>query len=314
MEGPVGDDGAIPLPVSDDETAAVSEGASSAAYRPAAAKRRGTLRVLTGAQAGRTYVVATDETVVGRGNGCDLQIDDAGLSRRHCRIVREGLVFLVEDLESRNGTSVDGEQVTALRPLHDGAVVQLGAGTTLKFSIKDDLELEAEQRLYESAVLDPLTGLHNRRHLDARLRAELAFAARHEAPLSVLVIDVDHFKKINDTLGHGAGDAALRALGERLQKSVRTEDVVARYGGEEFAVVARGIKAAGALLLAERIRETVARMRVAYEVHTIALTISVGVATMDQGRKFAAVDALLKAADDALYAAKKSGRNRCVQG
>jgi diguanylate cyclase (GGDEF)-like protein len=163
-------------------------------------------------------------------------------------------------------------------------------------------------------VLDPLTGLHNRRHLDARLRAELAFATRHEAPLSVLIIDVDHFKKINDTMGHGAGDAALRALGERLQKSVRTEDVVARYGGEEFAVIARGIKAAGALLLAERVRETVARMRVAYEAHTIAFTISVGVATMDQNRKFAAVEALLKAADDALYAAKKSGRNRCVQG
>jgi diguanylate cyclase (GGDEF)-like protein len=307
----VGDDGAIPLPVPDDETAAVSDG--SDLFRPVASKRRATLRILTGPQAGRTHVVATDETVVGRGTGCELQIDDAALSRRHCRFVRDGGTFLVEDLGSRNGTLLDGERIESMRPLRDGALIQLAAGTTLKFSIKDELELEAEQRLYESAVLDPLTGLHNRRHLDARLRAELAFAARHETPLSVLIIDVDHFKKINDTMGHGAGDAALKALAERLQKSVRTEDVVARYGGEEFAVIARGIKAAGALLLAERMRETVARLRVSYETYTIAFTVSIGVATMDQNRRFATVDALLKSADEALYAAKNSGRNRCVQ-
>src|SRR5262249_4831253 len=164
----------------------------------------------------------------------------------------------------RNGAGLDGLPVTEPRLLADGALIQLG-GLTIKFSVKDDLELQAEQALYESAVRDPLTGLHNRRHLDERLRAELAFASRHETPLSVLIIDVDYFKKMNAPMGHGAGDAALKALAERLHRSVRAEDVVARYGGEEFAVIARGIKASGALMFAERIRETVARMRVPYE-------------------------------------------------
>ena len=309
------DDGAIPLPVSDDETAAVSD--ATAAHRLRSGLQRAlrpTLRILTGVDAGRTHVLEAEETIIGRGSGCHLQIDDGALSRRHCRILRDGGSFLVEDLGSRNGTRLGGLPVSGARALSDGALIQLGSGVNIKFSVKDDLELKAEQHLYESAVRDPLTGLHNRRHLDERMRAELAYAARHETPLSVLIIDVDHFKKINDTLGHGAGDAALRALGERLNRSVRAEDVVARYGGEEFAVIARGIRAVGALQLAERIRETVARMRVPYEDTSIAFTVSIGVATMDGNRKFANVEELLKTADEALYKAKSSGRNRCIQG
>src|SRR5262249_18415664 len=153
------------------------------------------------------------------------------------------------------------------------------------------------QRLYASAVLDPLTGLHNRRHLDARLKSEFAFAVRHQTPLSVLLSDIDHFKKVNDTYGHPGGDAALRALAERLQKTVRTEDIVARYGGEEFCVVARGIESFGAMLLAERVRTMAEKIRVENDGKTIAFTVSVGVATMTKERVFDGIPALLKAAD-----------------
>jgi diguanylate cyclase (GGDEF)-like protein len=163
-------------------------------------------------------------------------------------------------------------------------------------------------------VQDPLTGLHNRRHLDARLKAEFAFATRHQTPLSVLLIDIDHFKKINDTYGHAGGDAALRVLAEWMQKTVRAEDIVARYGGEEFAVVARGIEAPGAMLLADRVRMTAERLQVPHEGQIIAFTISVGVATMTRERVLPGVPALLKAADDALYRAKAEGRNRCIRG
>jgi diguanylate cyclase (GGDEF)-like protein len=198
--------------------------------------------------------------------------------------------------------------------LEDGALIQLAATTIIMFSHQEDLEVQAEQRLYASAVLDPLTGLHNRRHLDARLKSEFAFANRHGTPLSVLLIDIDHFKKVNDTYGHLGGDAALKALADRLQRTVRTEDIVARYGGEEFAVVARGIEGAGALLFAERIREKVARIEVPHEEDLIKFTISVGVVTMTRERIFDSIAALLKAADDALYKAKETGRNRCVRG
>jgi len=197
-------------------------------------------------------------------------------------------------------------------PLREACHIQLATGITLMFSLMDDLEIQAARRLYESAVLDPLTGLFNRRHLDARLRAEFAFAVRHDSQLSVLIIDVDHFKRINDSHGHPAGDAALRQLGDRLQRSIRTEDIAARYGGEEFALIARGIESNRALLLADRIRDTVARMRVAHDGVSLAFTVSIGVATHDGARPFATVDELLKAADSALYQAKANGRNRCV--
>jgi two-component system, cell cycle response regulator len=309
----VTDEGGVPAPIAEEETRAMS-GTGERSLAGLRGRPQSTLKILTGVEAGRTQVLLGHETVIGRGAQCDLSIDEGSLSRRHCRVFRSGDTFVIEDLGSRNGTRVDGAVISFAVPLREGAIVHLAAGVALKFSSQDELEVQAQQRLYESAVLDALTGVHNRRHLDQRLRAELAFAARHQSPLSVLLLDIDHFKKVNDTLGHAAGDAALRALGERLQRSVRTEDVVARYGGEEFAVVARGIPAPGAWLLAERVRETVATLRVPHEGRTISFTISAGVVTMDAVRPFPNVEALLGSVDQALYRAKANGRNCCVKG
>jgi two-component system cell cycle response regulator len=310
----VSDDGGVPDLVPEDETMAVSASRKSQEIVPPVLLQRTVIKVLTGLEAGRVHIVTSDITTVGRGVGCDLRIDDSSLSRQHCRIRKTSGTFFVEDLGSRNGTMVNGQRIPAPLILQDGALVQLAASTIIMFSLQEDLEVQAEQRLYASAVLDPLTGLHNRRHLDARLKAEFAFASRHQTPLSVLLIDIDHFKKINDTHGHPGGDAALRALAERLQQVVRTEDIVARYGGEEFAVVARGIEATGAMLLAERIRTMVDKIRVSYDGKTIAFSISVGVTTMTRERAFDGVASVLKAADAGLYQAKAQGRNRSVRG
>jgi diguanylate cyclase (GGDEF)-like protein len=310
----VSKDSGVPDLAPEDETMAVSAVRSSQEVAPPVLQQRTVIKVLTGLEAGRVFVVASDTLVVGRGSTCDLRIDDSSLSRQHCRIRKTNGVYFVEDLESRNGTQVNGMRIKAPVRLDDGALIQLAAGTIIMFSHQEDLEVQAEQRLYASAVLDPLTGLHNRRHLDARLKSEFAFANRHGTPLSVLLIDIDHFKKVNDTYGHPGGDAALRALSDRLQRTVRTEDIVARYGGEEFAVVARGIEVAGAMLLAERIREQAQKIQVAHEEDLIKFTISVGVATMTKERIFDTIAALLKAADDALYKAKEGGRNRSVRG
>ena len=308
------DDSGVPEVAPEDETMAVSASRASQELEKPVLQRRTVIKVLTGSEAGRVHVVTADEIVVGRATTCDLRLDDTSLSRQHCRIRKSAGVYFVEDLESRNGTQVDGMRIKAPVRLDDGALIQLAATTIIMFSHQEDLEVQAEQRLYASAVLDPLTGLHNRRHLDARLKSEFAFANRHGTPLSVLLIDIDHFKKVNDTYGHPGGDAALRALADRLQRTVRTEDIVARYGGEEFAVVARGIEGPGALLLAERIREQAHKIKVQHEDANISFTISVGVATMTRERVFDTIAALLKAADDALYKAKESGRNRCVRG
>jgi two-component system cell cycle response regulator len=310
----VSEDGGVPEVAPEDETMAVSSQRASQEIIPPKLQQRTVVKVLTGLEAGRVHIVTTDSLVVGRGSTCDLHIDDSSLSRQHCRVYRSGGAYFVEDLGSRNGTQVNGLRIKAPQQLEDGALIQLAASTIVMFSHQEDLEVQAQQRLYASAVLDPLTGLHNRRHLDARLKSEFAFANRHGTPLSVLLIDIDHFKKINDTYGHAGGDVALKALSERLQKTVRTEDIVARYGGEEFAVVARGIETAGAMLLAERIRERAAEIRLEHEGQTIAFTISVGVATMTRERIFDSIPSVLKAADDALYKAKEGGRNRSVRG
>jgi diguanylate cyclase (GGDEF)-like protein len=304
----------VPELAPEDETMAVSAQRASQEIIPPKLQQRTVVKVLTGLEAGRVYIVTVDELVIGRGSMCDLRIDDTSLSRQHCRLRRTNGVFFVEDLGSRNGTQVNSVRIKAPVRLEDGSLIQLAAGTIIMFSHQEDLEVQAEQRLYASAVLDPLTGLHNRRHLDARLKSEFAFANRHGTPLSVLLIDIDHFKKINDTYGHQGGDAALRLLSERLQRAVRAEDIVARYGGEEFAVVARGIESAGAMLLAERIRETASKIQVPHEGQVIAFTISVGVTTMSRERLFDSIAALLKAADEGLYKAKETGRNRSVRG
>jgi two-component system cell cycle response regulator len=310
----VSDDGGVPELAPEDETLAVSASRKSQEIVPPVLQQRTVIKVLTGLEAGRVHVVTTEEVMVGRASTCELRIDDSSLSRQHCRIRRTGGSYFVEDQGSRNGTQVNGMRIKTPMLLEDGALIQLAAGTIIMFSHQEDLEVQAEQRLYASAVLDPLTGLHNRRHLDARLKSEFAFANRHSTPLSVLLIDIDHFKKINDTHGHAGGDAALRVLADRLQRAVRTEDIVARYGGEEFAIVARGIEATGAMLLAERVRETAVKIQVPHEDKIIAFTISVGVTRMSKERVFESVAAVLKAADDALYKAKETGRNRSVRG
>jgi two-component system cell cycle response regulator len=307
----VSEDEGIPTAVVEDETTDVIS-VADVGRRQADKRDRFTLTLLTGVEAGLVHGIDSEETVLGRGHGCHVRIDDSGLSRRHCRILKSPDGFVIEDLDSTNGTFLDGEPVKARRKLDDGVRIQMGRDTILKFGIQDELEMRATRRLYESAMHDPLTGVYNRRYLDDHLAAEFAFAARHGTALSLLLIDADHFKRVNDTWGHAAGDAALRALAGHLQRSVRGEDMIARFGGEEFAVLARETTAIGAMAVAERIRKSVERTPVVLEGgQTVSLTVSIGVVHLGGSRAYPAAHALLEAADEALYRAKEAGRNRC---
>ncbi len=178
----------------------------------------------------------------------------------------------------------------------------LVVATTSVFATLGFLLGRKEDLLSQRAATDALTGLSNRRALDARLTEELARAARYGTPLSLLAIDVDGLKAINDRAGHQAGDAALRAVGRALRASCRRTDLAARTGGDEFAVLAPMTRAAEALELANRFRRTLA------EVSTTP-TISVGVADLALAGSPGALPA---AADRALYRAKSSGRDRAV--
>jgi two-component system cell cycle response regulator len=275
----------------------------------AAARRQGTLTVLTGNSMGTMRVLTGDKSLLGRGDSVDLCVSDAGISRVHAAVHRVADGYEIEDLGSSNGTFLEHGRLSGRAPLRDGARIWLG-NTLMRFALQDDVEQAASQRMYDLSVRDGLTGLYNRRHLDERVTSELAFAQRHATPLALLLVDIDHFKQINDRFGHQAGDAVLQRVAEVLAQSVRTEDVVARYGGEEFAVIGRGIDPVGAQAFGERLRTLVASMRLVYEGQSISVTVSIGVAHNHRGAPISKAAALLSAADQALYAAKRGGRNR----
>ena len=170
----------------------------------------------------------------------------------------------------------------------------------------------ANQRLKRLVAVDALTGIANRRHFDRALDRELRRARRERAPLSLIFLDLDEFKRFNDTYGHARGDEVLRLVAQTLDETFRRGgDLVARYGGEEFAVVLPGVDGRRAGLYAERLRRRIWRLAIAYEASQVSdrMTISGGVATVVPPQ-VVAPDDLLRAADQALYRAKCQGRNR----
>ncbi|HUK66987.1 MAG TPA: GGDEF domain-containing protein [Anaeromyxobacteraceae bacterium] len=277
--------------------------------------RRPYLLVLGGPQFGELFeLVPGREMLLGRRADADVHIHDDGVSRRHASILAGQEGGRLVDLGSANGTYVDGNRVKEIL-LQDGMRFQLGAHTTIKFVYSDDVEAEYQRKLSQGALLEPLTGLYNRRHFMERLSAELTAADRHGRPVAVLLLDVDHFKRLNDERGHLAGDEALKMLATTLKVAVRKEDVVARFGGEEFVVLARETALSGAHTLAERIRLAVDRARASLDGREIALTVSIGVAVVSPGEGYEAgrsEQKILARADRALYRAKESGRNLVV--
>jgi diguanylate cyclase (GGDEF)-like protein len=249
------------------------------------------------------------EVLLGRSAEADVQIDEDGVSRRHAMLTRsdDGRVEIV-DLKSRNGTFVNGEPISR-SALSDGDKIQIGDTTILKLSYQDELDEQLSRNLYESATRDPLTHAVNKRGFGEQLAKEYAFAVRHGQALSLLALDVDHFKRVNDTYGHAAGDYVLKHLAEVIGVAIRREDLLARIGGEEFAVLLRDIARQGALDCGERIRASIEKTLFETGGKRIPITISVGVATL-QRDVHATPEALLEAADRALYQAKHTGRNR----
>jgi two-component system, cell cycle response regulator len=271
------------------------------------------LILLQGATIGRMYRLGAPSYEIGRALNVDIQFEDDGVSRLHARIDRkdDGSIRLV-DLGSTNGSFVNGTKVED-RTLEDGDVIQFGKNVVLKFTMQSDVEGRYAEQLYEAATRDSLTGLLNRRFFDDQLVKDVAHATRHEGPLSVLVLDLDHFKSVNDTHGHLVGDKVLASLGEIIRDSTRTEDVACRLGGEEFAVVMRGTGWEGARNMAERLRSRVEAHEFSADGKSLKLTVSVGIATLDPPRHGTAGE-LLEEADKALYRAKNDGRNRVVGG
>jgi len=261
---------------------------------------------------GRMHKLDKAEIVLGRSLEAEFQIEDDGISRKHAKLLSDADGrFTLMDLGSTNGTYLNGNRID-VSPLRDGDKIQIGSNTVLKFSLQDQLDEQYQRSIYESATRDGLTRIFNKKYLLDSLKKEFAYCLRHRIPLSLAMFDVDHFKRINDTYGHQAGDYVLARIASRISEIVRAEDLFARYGGEEFALMLRETVEEQAYVAAERCRRIVDITDFNFGGTPIKVTISVGIATLLDS-DFSQPEDLIAAADRFLYRAKKLGRNR-VEG
>jgi two-component system, cell cycle response regulator len=263
----------------------------------------------TGPGMGTRYPLADEAIVLGRGNDCDIRINDHSVSRRHARIQATGDEFYAVDLQSTNGTFVNDSPVS-ISKLKDGDYLRVG-NCIYRFLTGGNVEAEYHEEIYRLTIVDGLTEIHNKRYLLEFLDRELARSRRHRRPLALILFDLDHFKRVNDELGHLAGDQTLRELAAAVKASVRREELFARFGGEEFAIVLPETTREGACIVAERIRCLVEKMAFEYEGKAFTITISLGIG-MTMGEDSIAPEDLIRLADDKLYEAKDNGRNRVV--
>ena len=266
------------------------------------------LVVIYGDDLGRRIELANRTLTLGRSSACEVQIDQESVSRNHCQVSFRGGAYEVRDLGSTNGTYVNDPPIDSVF-LRDGDQLKVGR-TILKFILGSNVEGQYHEVIYRLMTTDGLTQVHNKRYFDERLDAELRFAHRHGSQLALLMIDVDHFKRVNDQRGHLVGDTVLTAVAQTLARAIRNEDVVARVGGEEFVVILRATALDQALLLGERLRRKVEELRIEHDGggEPLRVTVSIGAAAVTPG--VGTADELVGAADRALYAAKQAGRNR----
>ena len=276
--------------------------------------RRACFIIMGGLDVGSEYFIDKRRIILGRDPDCDLVLRDDGISRKHAEVLRVSFdQLLVRDLESTNGTFVNGVQVREAE-IREGGKVLLGRRTVIKFVLQDQLEQNYQRKLYESSTRDGLTGVYNRKYFSQKIVGDLSFARRHRLPFSLLMIDIDHFKAVNDTFGHRTGDHVLSLVTEAMQQTIRTEDVLARFGGEEFVISAPGTDYPGAHALAERVRRKIEEQVVTSVDGTqksFSITVSIGTVTAP-GMVLVSSDELIAVADKNLYRAKESGRNQVI--
>jgi diguanylate cyclase (GGDEF)-like protein len=257
---------------------------------------------------GCRYPLTDRPLALGRAEDSDIRLTDHSVSRRHARIEPAADGFFVSDQNSTNGTFVNDRQLDGPRLLRDGDYLRVG-NCLYRYLAGGNIEAEYHEEIYRLTILDGLTQIHNKRYLDEFLEREVVRSQRHHRPLSVLALDIDRFKAVNDSLGHLCGDFLLRELAGVIRGQVRQEDLFARAGGEEFVVVLVETNKDGAVLVAERLREAVATHEFRFEATPVKLTVSVGLATT-LGSDLTTATHLRQEADEKLYEAKRTGRNR----
>lgn len=260
-------------------------------------------------QLGKVYRLADRPLRIGRATENDIVLDDAGVSRSHARLERRDNRVILQDIGSTNGTLVNDQELQGSIVLANGDLIKLGS-TILKYLVGSDLEAALHEQIYQNTIKDNLTGLSNRFHFDQELEREFVRSRRHGRPLSLLVIDVDFFKRVNDEHGHTAGDKVLKAIADVIRRSVRVDDIVARYGGEELLVLLPETELREAVVVAEKLRKNIEAHAVRFRNETLHVTVSIGCAQLS-GVDTKPEDFFARC-DAHVYAAKRAGRN-CVK-
>lgn len=273
------------------------------------------LTVIEGREIGRDYRLRQDQCVIGRDHDCDICIPEKTVSRRHARIQRRYIKgtgsyeYRLVDAGSTNRTLVNNSEADNLL-LKNGDKIRVGH-TTLRFDLLDAEDIKYHKTIQKKIRYDDLTGLLTKESLYLALEHELQRCHQFELPLSVLMMDLDHFKKVNDTHGHQAGSHTIAEIGSIIANSLRKTDVSARYGGEEFVSYLSEQNSGMARVAADHLRQVIETTPILYGAISVSITISIGVAQFpDDGTT---IEELVGRADEALYEAKNSGRNRvCV--
>jgi diguanylate cyclase (GGDEF)-like protein len=256
--------------------------------------------------------VAPDGTRLGRASDNTFQFREITVSRRHAAlgVDTQGVVRLT-DLGSANGTYLNDRRIPENAPVRvkDGDRIRLGTSVILKFVRLDACEEQFQREMFERTVRDGLTGLYNRSYFLDQVGPLAGNNAARGMGLAILMLDIDHFKRVNDTFGHDAGDQVLREVAGVLREATRPEDLVARYGGEEFILALPVVAPDQATERAERIRAALADRRIDARGNSLHVTASLGLAFAPAGRLHS-TGALITTADRCLYQAKNAGRNR----
>jgi diguanylate cyclase (GGDEF)-like protein len=282
-------------------------------------ERRPALVFLRGELLAVPIPLEREAVTLGRALDADIRINDSRASRLHARITTEtdpatgGTRYRLTDLDSTNGTMLNGERIEYAF-LQAGDKFEVG-DQLIRFEMLDEIDREFQQQIHRLLVHDELTGLLTGKSFFSELRREAARAEAEKMPFCVLMMDIDHFKDVNDTYGHLAGSETLEEVGAVIKQSLRAGDVGARFGGEEFAAFLLDADYAQGLVAAERVRSAIekhefpaSRRGASEDQRTHHITISIGVAAYPEDARDPIQ--LVEMADSALYRAKRNGRNQ----
>lgn len=300
--------------MSDDETIIANPGEMSILQQPSQ-RRAACIVQYSGAQLGKRFPLDSDTMIIGRSPQTDICIDEPSVSRRHSKMTLQGEVVSIEDLGSSNGTYVNDKKLEGSVKLKDQDMIRLGT-ILFKFFANENIDGIIHDKIYRMATIDKGTETFNKKYLQETLKSEFKHSLSYGMDLSIIYFDLDHFKKVNDSYGHAAGDFILKEGSSVVKSALRKNDIFCRFGGEEFVIILPNTKSDKAVELAERIRIAMENYVFDIELDEDGAkrivqhrqTISLGVSQLEPSMQ--SENELLESADKKLYHSKQNGRNQ----